>query len=330
MTKKNQPQEKGQKQQTGLKKFEEETVGKVLGHIDELQNTGELVLPKNYVPGNALKFAWLHLQTVKDKNKRAALDVCTKLSIVNSLLEMTVKGMSVAKKHGAFIVRGNQLTWQDQYFGNLMRAKRDAEVKDVNARTIYEGDEYITRVNERGVKELVKHDSPIENIDSGKIRGAYAIVEYTDGRLKLTEMTIGQIRKAWDQGDAKGQSKAHQNFTDQMCERTVINRACKVALNSSDDSGIIRDDQEHESLPAKEARDKGIEEGERKERRMLDISDAEEMEVTDDPQANEDEGSEDKAPGSQEENPVSESQDKANDDAVEPPAPDSQQRVPDF
>lgn len=274
---KKQPQEKGQKQQTGLKKIEEETTKQVLTYIEDLQNTGEIVLPENYVPGNALKFAWLHLQTVKDKNKRPALEVCTKLSIVNSLLEMTVKGMSVAKGHGAFIVRGNQLTWQDQYFGRLMQAKRDAGVKDVNSGTIYKGDEYVTTRDEKGVKKLVKHDSPIENVNFDNVRGAYAVVEYTDGRLKLTEMTIGQIKKAWDQGDMKGNSGAHKNFTDQMCERTVINRACKIALNSSDDAGVIGDRDLTEKLPAMEARDKSIEEGEGRKREVLGISDAEEV-----------------------------------------------------
>ena len=309
------------KQQPGLKKFEEETVGKVLAHIEDLQNTGELVLPKDYVPGNALKFAWLHLQTVKDKNKNPALKVCTQLSVVNSLLEMTVKGMSVAKSHGAFIVRGNQLTWQDEYFGKLMQAKRDAGVKDVNSGTIYEGDEYVKKKKKKGVKKLVKHESKLENINFDKIRGAYAVVEYNDGRIKLTEMTMGQIKKAWEQGDMKGQSGAHKNFTDQMCEKTVITRACKIALNSSDDTGIIGD-RDIERHPDMEARDKAIEEGDGKKRQVLNIPDAEEIqeeEPREEPKAKE-------PPKEKEQPPPID----ANDDVANAVPPQEQQEIPEF
>ena len=52
-------------------------------------------------------------------------------------------------------------------------------------------------------------------------------------------MTIAQIKKAWQQGATKGNSPAHQNFTDEMCKRTVIGRACKMAINSSDDAWLF-------------------------------------------------------------------------------------------
>ncbi len=44
---------------------------------------------------------------------------------------------------------------------------------------------------------------------------------------------MDQIRKSWQQGAAKGNSGAHNNFTDQMCKKTVISRACKIALGAA-------------------------------------------------------------------------------------------------
>lgn len=52
-------------------------------------------------------------------------------------------------------------------------------------------------------------------------------------------MNINQIKNAWNQGYAKGGSGAHKNFTDEMAKKTVINRACKMFANTSDDSDLL-------------------------------------------------------------------------------------------
>lgn len=257
-----------------LKRVQEETVNKVLEHVQSLQEAGDLKLPENYVPGNALKMAWLKLQTVVDKQKRPALQVCTKASICNALLEMVLSGMNVAKKHGDFIVYGNQLTWQPEYFGRLMVAKRDAGVKEVNPQVIYEGDEYEVLIDHRGIKSLSKHTTKLENVKKDKIQGAYAIVEYQDGGFRLVDMTIEQIQDAW-RISRGGIQDAHKKFPDQMAMKTVINRAVKIAANSSDDEGIMGD-YVHPSIKAK---DEAIKEGANKT--MLNEHDEEAMIIED-------------------------------------------------
>lgn len=221
-----------------LKKFQEETVDAVLSKVTLLQESGELCIPDNYHVGNNLKLAWLHLQDLKDRNEKPVLQVCDKASIANSLLEMVIKGLSVSKKQGYFIPYGTRLEFQPSYSGNIMMAKRDADVIDVNAQVIYEGDEYITEVGIDGVKKLKTHIQKLENINNEKIKGAYAVVIFKGGKIKLEEMTISQIKTAWEMGNMKGNSKAHKMFSDQMCKRTVINRALKIEVNSSDDSEI--------------------------------------------------------------------------------------------
>jgi recombination protein RecT len=59
-----------------------------------------------------------------------------------------------------------------------------------------------------------------------------------DGTKNLEVMNMAQIRKAWDQGATKGNSPAHKNFPDQMCKKTVTNRAVKLLISSSDDSAL--------------------------------------------------------------------------------------------
>lgn len=217
-----------------LKEMQDTTVNAVMKQVEELQQTGGLVLPKDYNVGNALKSAWIYLQTIETRTKQKAIDVCTKLSICNCLLEMVIRGQH-PKKHCYFIPCGNSLEYWERYTGKILRAKRDTKIQDVVAQIVYEGDKFIYTVDENGYYQLVSHETSIENINPDKIKAAYAVVIYKDGSKHLEIMAIDQIRKSWQQGAARGTSGAHQNFTDQMCKKTVIARACKIELDSATD-----------------------------------------------------------------------------------------------
>lgn len=170
-----------------------------------------------------------------------ALTVCTKESIANSLFDMVLQGLSVSKKQGYFIVYGNQLQFQRSYFGTIALAKgiRDGVTTEPVANVIYEGDEFVYTIDPNtGRIIIIKHDQKIENIDDSKIKAAYAIVHRKDGSTQVTIMTIAQIRAAWNQGATKGNSPAHKNFPAEMCKKTVIGRACKTIINSSDDAWL--------------------------------------------------------------------------------------------
>jgi len=231
--------------QTGVKKFEEGTVDSILKRVSDFQTAGELVLPPNYIPENAVRSAWLELQQTVDMNKKPALDVCTRESIANAFLEMVTKGLSVVKKQCYFVVYGNKLELEESYLGKIARAKRDIGVKEVNPVTVYSDDVFEYKIHtDTGRKEVIKHEQKLQNIDPEKIVGAYAIVNYTDGSKDVEIMTFPQIQKSWAMGGAKGNSPAHKNFPDQMAEKTVSNRALKIELGSSDDSTLLRQDPE--------------------------------------------------------------------------------------
>lgn len=224
-----------QQQVTELQKKQKNISDSVLERVSAMEQAGQLVLPQGYHAGNAVRMAWLYLQEVKSKDYKPALEVCTNNSIANCLLEMIIKGLSVAKKQCYFIVAGNQLTFWEDYRGKLMRTKRDTDIADVHAQVVYEGDEFVYTIDELGQYQLVSHKTKLENMDIAKITAAYAIVVRKDGSKYMELMSMAMIKKSWMQGAAKGNSGAHNNFTDQMCKKTVISRACKVALGSSED-----------------------------------------------------------------------------------------------
>lgn len=251
------PQQGGQQPQTqltsqnatALKRMQEETTQQIMERVTGWQETGEVVLPKGYHVGNAIKLAWLYLQTVENLQHQKAIDYCTKDSICNALLNMVING-EYPQKHCYFIMYGNRLEWQERYLGKLMRAKRDTEIGKVNAQVIYEGDEFVYTIDENGEKQLVKHVPNLANIDNTKILAAYAVVINKDGTRHIEVMTRTQIQKAWEQGAMKGKSGAHNNFTDQMCMKTVIQRACKIALDSTADPGDDDDPNHYDEATA--------------------------------------------------------------------------------
>lgn len=222
-----------------LSVLQKDITDSVVSRISELQEVGALSLPKSYAVGNELKMAWFALQEVVDRNKKPALQVCTKDSIANALLKMAIQGLSVWKKQGDFIVYGNKLSFEREYHGTIALALRTGTVTGVpEAEVIYEGDIFKYRIV-NGKKEIIEHSQEIENIDINKIKGAYAVVPLKDGDFHTEVMTIQQIRQAWMQGPMKGQSGAHKNFTDQMAKKTVISRALKLYISSSDDEYLL-------------------------------------------------------------------------------------------
>lgn len=226
-------------EKTSIQKFENISE-QVLSRIEQFQKDGSMILPKNYSVENHMKSAWLALQEVEDKEHHKALQICTKESIANSLLDMVLQGLSVSKKQGYFIVYGNKLIFQRSYFGTIALAKRaGGMVSEPVANVIYDGDDFQYEIDPKTAKvAIVKHSQKLENIDNSKIKGAYALVTLADGTTQVTIMSMQQIQAAWGQGATKGNSPAHKNFAEEMAKKTVIGRACKAIINSSDDAWL--------------------------------------------------------------------------------------------
>lgn len=230
--------------------MKKDTVDVVAQKIKELQSSRQIHLPANYSAENAMKSAWLILQSAVDKDNKPVLGVCTKDSIANSLLDMVVQGLNPVKKQGYFIAYGNKLTFQRSYFGSMAVAMAvDESIQEIIAEVVYESDVFKYRLN-RGKKEITEHEQSLENVNGKKIKAAYCIIIDQDGQVKKTEiMSFEEIKQAWKQSkmhpiDEKGNVKVgstHEKFTADMAKKTVVNRACKPIINSSSDGNLFKE-----------------------------------------------------------------------------------------
>lgn len=208
--------------------------------IERFVAAGTLCLPPDYSAENALKSAWLTLQTVVDKDKKRALDVCSRESIVNSLLDMVVQGLNPQKKQCYFIVYGTALSCQRSYFGDQMLAERVQPGIEIFAAVVYEGDVFEYSMV-RGRKVVTNHVQKLENQRADKIAAAYCgIVDANGTELGTEIMTIDQIKKSWAMSKTYSAGAGpHGNFPDQMALRTVIRRRTKGIINASNDALLL-------------------------------------------------------------------------------------------
>lgn len=213
-----------------------ELTDQVAGRLETLKDEG-LALPAHYNAQNALKAAYLRLQSVKDRQGRLALNVCSQPSIANALLDMAIQGLSPAKNQCYFIVYGSELKMQRSYFGTVAALKRLDSIEDIDAQVIHQGDEFEIGADEIGHIIVTKFNPSFTNLDK-PIKGAFAFIKLANGRTNYTVMTKSQIDTSWSQSQNR-QNKVQDKFSDEMAKRTVLNRAAKMFINTSDDSDLL-------------------------------------------------------------------------------------------
>ena len=133
-------------QSKAIAAMKDELANSVLRRIEELQANGGLVVPKDYAVTNQMNLAWLRISEMlwEDSNKvqHPVLEVVTKASVANSLLDMVLQGMDIQKKQGYFIPIKNkasgqlELTFWRSYFGDekLARAQGMKKVRSSSTR----------------------------------------------------------------------------------------------------------------------------------------------------------------------------------------------------
>lgn len=213
---------------------------KVFNTLSVYQSQGSVNFPQNYSVGNALKSAWLIYQ------QDAKLQACDPNSVANALLDMCIGGLNPSKSQCYFVPMGNKCTLMTSYFGKQTMVKRIKGVKDVRADVIYRDTKYELIVDVFGNDDIqITEPCPLDKRKNENIIGAWARIildpEIFGTDSFVTIMTLEDIQNAFNMGNAKGASKAHKSFLNEMAKKTAINRCIKNFVNTRDDQDIIID-----------------------------------------------------------------------------------------
>lgn len=205
----------------------------VINTLEDYQKNGQLVLPKNYSPVNALKSAYLMIMNDENMAK------CTFESKTNVLLDMVILGLNPAKGQCYFIPRfGNtKLTLFVSYFGKQTILKRMPGIGDIQAQPIYEGDDVSYEI-EDGRVHNIKHIQKFGNIDDKKIIGGYCTIEY-NGKIYGQIRTMAQIKDSWSMTEKSTKEKF--KFEGEFTKRTLVNTTIKWFIRARDDQDIMTD-----------------------------------------------------------------------------------------
>lgn len=227
--------------------IKKDVVDIVVGRVREMTTANQLHLPTDYSWENAMKSAWLKLQTTVDKHDKPVLDVCTPDSIANSLLDMIIQGLTPYKEQCYFIAYGPVLSCRRSYFGSMALVRRILPGCEIWYEVAWKGDK-LTYSIERGRKVITDHEQDVGNI-GGEIDAAYCVIEepgtdidgvMTPGEIHTTLMVFSEIEQAWKQSPLYPKKDGtHEKFPGEMALRTVINRGCKKIINTSGDAHLL-------------------------------------------------------------------------------------------
>lgn len=191
----------------------------------------KITVPEGYNVSNEITMALMMIAQTENKDHRPALESCTRESIMTQLRLMAQNGLSMAQKQCYPIVRGEKLCIDISYFGTISILKRIMPGYDVRANVIYKDDTYDYVFNEEiQCNQIVNVRSSIENRDKG-IVGAYGVIfEKATGKVIYSEvMSWKEILTSWSHAKT---DKVQKEFPQEMAKRTLIQRMCKLFLNT--------------------------------------------------------------------------------------------------
>ena len=197
----------------------------------------KITVPEGYNVSNEITMALMMIAQTNDKDGRPALESCSRESIMTQLRLMAQNGLSMAQKQCYPIVRKPKLRIDISYFGTSSIIKRLMPGYDVRANVIYKDDTYDYIWNEETqCYQVTNIKSSIENRDK-PIVGAYGtIFEKATGKVIFSEvMSWKEILTSWSHAKT---DKVQKEFPQEMAKRTLIQRMCKLFLNTEKMSNV--------------------------------------------------------------------------------------------
>ena len=200
-----------------------------LSKINQYVELG-MVLPENFNPTNSLKKARMMLNDMKVQGK-PVLDVCTKESVIQCLIDSCCKGLDYSEMQVYFIPRANIMTNLESVYGRIARAKRASRYYKPIVQYVHEGDDFQIGVDVTNGKTIIKkHETSLDNLDK-PIVAAYTFVTDDNNDTEVFIMTKREWLTSWKKSSNGG--AVAKEFERDMIFRTIIKKSTKSLVNSN-------------------------------------------------------------------------------------------------
>ena len=200
-----------------------------LSKINQYVELG-MVLPENFNPTNSLKKARMMLNDMKVQGK-PVLEVCTKESIIQCLIDSCCKGLDYSEMQVYFIPRNNIMSNLESVYGRIARAKRASRYYKPIVQYVHEGDDFQIGVDVTNGKTIIKkHETSLDNLDK-PIVAAYTFVTDDNNDTEVFIMTKREWLTSWKKSSNGG--AVAKEFERDMIFRTIIKKSTKSLVNSN-------------------------------------------------------------------------------------------------
>ena len=148
------------------------------------------------------------------------------LSLLDAMTNVALLGLSLnpAKKQAYLVPRNETICLDPSYMGMCDMATQSGAIKFVQAKLVYENDEYINNGVDREPTHTYKAFG-----DRGAIVGGYCVAKTSEGDYLTTEMPVEIINSVRDRSEAaKKQSGPWFTDYEEMAKKTIIRNASKT------------------------------------------------------------------------------------------------------
>jgi recombination protein RecT len=174
---------------------------------------------------------------------------CEPISLIGAVIQSSQLGLEPdgVLGHAYLIPYGTKVQFQCGYKGLLDLARRSGALSTVEARAVYEGDEFAYAY---GLHPRLHH-VPTTSPGTGPLTFAYAIVRLTNGGVQWDVMSRAQIdahRARYSR--ASGDDSPWQTAFDEMSKKTILKRTLKLCPASIElQRAIAHDDAVDSGAP---------------------------------------------------------------------------------
>jgi len=181
----------------------------------------ENLLPKHMTPDRMIHVA------LTAANKTPKLLDCSAASIGGALLTASQIGLEPDGYHGHLIPYKETCQFIPDYKGLIQLALNNGVVVDAHA--VYENDYFAYNL---GVKPDLVHTPNLDG-DSGKLKCAYAVAHFKDGRTKFVVATRAEVEKRRNaSASSNKRDSPWQQWEDEMWIKTAVKMLMKYIPRS--------------------------------------------------------------------------------------------------